>query len=49
MTLSEFAIAGLWWLGIVVAVTLAILGGKTLLDWVGERVYGRIDDERSRR
>ena len=48
MTLAEFAVAGLWWLGIVVGVTLAVLVGKTLVDWVGERVYGRVD-ERGRR
>lgn len=49
MTLSEFALAGLWWLAIIVAVTLAVLVGKTILDWIGERVYGRVNERRCRR
>jgi hypothetical protein len=35
-----------WWFAIFAVVIVAILVGKTLIDYIGERVYGRTPERR---
>lgn len=49
MLLAEFLAAAVWWCAIFAIVFVGILVGKTLLDYIGEKVYGRIPEENERR
>lgn len=43
MTVVDACAAYLVMIGWVALVGVAVLVGKTLIDWIGERVYGRTD------
>ena len=46
MLLFEFLAAAVWWCLIFAVVIVMIVGGKTFIDWIGDRVYGRTPERR---
>lgn len=46
MLLFELLAAAVWWFAIFAVVIVAILVGKTLIDYIGERVYGQMPERR---
>lgn len=49
MLIAEFLAAAVWWFLIFAVVFVGILVGKTVLDYFGEKVYGRMPEERGER
>ena len=48
MLIAEFLAAAVWWFIIFAVVFVGILVGKTLLDYLEEKVYGREPEEERR-